>query len=1115
MSVKSVRDFESHVFSKVNPAVKFSVTRYVLAIGIFVAIVAFGLVSATGLGVDLMPSVPIPSVNISMSYAGATPAVIDQQITQVIENAVSTISGITDMNSSSSNGQSRVTLGFSVDADATAMTNQVASIVNSVVRRLPAGIQAPTIRTFDPNSQPIVEFGVTGGGAPMTAVAEWVENTLSPTLERVDGVANIGSSGAPVRQFQVLLDPNLMRYYNLAPSQVVSAITSASINQPIGSITTQGSSFTFTTQNVPAGLDQLRRILVDSTRGVIVDDVAQVRDSSSNSGYSRVNGIPCILVSIQRTSNSNSVAVVDAVRAKLKSLVLPQGFGVVVSNDSTGPIRASIESTWKELATTLVVVAIIVLLFLGKPNTAFSVILAIPIALSAAPILYRLMGFSFNLVSLLALIIAIGVVVDDSIVIAENVERYRKMGFPLKEAVLKGASEVFSAVVAASLSLLSVLLPVSFIGGMLGRYLVQFSLGLAAAVAFSLLEAILFLTVRLAYTPEGRTIGWRDFGRSFLAPWASMKWGFAVLRKGPAILGALAIAVGLVATSHLTWLPAILAWPLVLGILKYFLTIALFFLEALTGTLHAGTEWVVGKVAGAYVRTLGRMLRHSAFVVAGVLAVVTVAGFLVVPRIPFNFIPSSDGGVVQANVRFPAGTPQDTANRAAAIVEAFVASRPEVSIYQTQVGGQTQVQATLVPVGKRPNVSAIAQTWRQQLQPLIQKDFPNARVSVSAGGIMGGGGGGMGGFGQSQLQFSIVGADFDLLRSRSAAIVAAVQQNPWVADANTSLTESNLQNDFTPNTAALKGTGLTAQAIANTLQTYTSGTQAGNVVSGGLAYPIMVKIDPTKVSGGQTLLDLPIYSPGQATTYQVGQLGSFVLNQSPTSLSRYNRQYQGSVTANLKPGAPTALELQTQITAELQAQGLLDNGLSVSSGNRFGQAALSAQMASQGSVMFLLSLFLAYLVMAAQFNSWRYPIYLLLPVPLAIMGALIFIFFAGGGIDIFGLMGFLMLIGLSAKNAILYLDFVVERLGKMPFDQALLDAASLRFRPIVMTTLTILVISFPLMFSGGQGSEFGQRMGIVMLGGILSSAVLTFFIVPAAFWLFERNRHGNFNTSKA
>jgi HAE1 family hydrophobic/amphiphilic exporter-1 len=278
------------------------------------------------------------------------------------------------------------------------------------------------------------------------------------------------------------------------------------------------------------------------------------------------------------------------------------------------------------------------------------------------------------------------------------------------------------------------------------------------------------------------------------------------------------------------------------------------------------------------------------------------------------------------------------------------------------------------------------------------------------------------------------------------------------------------------------------------------------VVVGGLSYPIQVQMNPIYLAGGQSLLNMPIYSSSLQTNLHVGQLGSFVLTQAPVSVSRHDRLYSGELTINAKPGAPPPLSLQNSIRDDLTKAGLLGNGVTLSAGSRFGQTALAAQLATTGSLAFLLALFLAYLVMAAQFNSWRYPVYLLLPVPLAIVGALWLIFLEGGGLDIFGVMGMLMLIGLSAKNAILYLDFVVERIGKMPFAEALKEAARLRFRPIVMTTLTVLVISFPLIFGHGQGAEFGQRLGIVMLGGIVFSAVLTFFVVPAAFYLFERKR---------
>jgi HAE1 family hydrophobic/amphiphilic exporter-1 len=402
-----------------------------------------------------------------------------------------------------------------------------------------------------------------------------------------------------------------------------------------------------------------------------------------------------------------------------------------------------------------------------------------------------------------------------------------------------------------------------------------------------------------------------------------------------------------------------------------------------------------------------------------------------------------------------------------------------------------------VPVNKRRNIFDLIPMWRGRMLALF-RDQPSSQIFMSAAGGFGPAG--------SALQLSIVAPNFDTLLSRNGRIIQELQRNPWVVDAYSSLSDTSLESDFIPDPSRMNGTGITPAMIGGALQTYASGVQASNVVTGGLSYPIQVQADPTSLSGVQSLLNLPVYSPTLKTTVQVGQLGTFALTQAPVSLSRYNRAYTGNLTINMKPGAPPQLAMKNMITADLQKAGLLDGGLAVTTNNRFNQVALANQLLATGPITFLLALFLAYLVMAAQFNSWRYPVYLLLPVPLALIGALVLVYALGGGLDIFGLMGMLMLIGLSAKNAILYLDFVVERIGKMPFADALIDAARLRFRPIIMTTMTVLVISFPLIFGKGEGSEFGKSMGIVMLGGIVFSAVLTFFVVPAAFYLFERTR---------
>jgi HAE1 family hydrophobic/amphiphilic exporter-1 len=398
----------------------------------------------------------------------------------------------------------------------------------------------------------------------------------------------------------------------------------------------------------------------------------------------------------------------------------------------------------------------------------------------------------------------------------------------------------------------------------------------------------------------------------------------------------------------------------------------------------------------------------------------------------------------------------------------------------------------------RRNIFLLARDYRKSLLALL-RDLPSPGVSASvAGGLRGQG---------SAVSFTLSSSDFAALTDANRNVLAFLMKDRYVDDASSDLSATTMENDFIPDPEKLYGTGITPSVIADALQTYTSGMQASMIQLGGISYPVIVEMDPTALSGAQSLLNLPVYSPAFRSTMRAGQFGTFLLSRAPLRLDRTDRRFSTDLDLQLSPDAPPPLAFQRRVTAEMIKEGILRGGVTFAAQKRFGPADLAAQLAGQAPFAFLLALFLVYLVMGAQFNSWRYPVYLLLPVPLALAGALLLLGAVGGGLDIFGLLGMLMLIGLSAKNAILYLDFVVERLDSMPFTAALIESARLRFRPIIMTTLTVLVISFPLILGRGQGAEFGQKLGIVMLGGIISSTVLTFYVVPAAFSLMERKRH--------
>ena len=1095
--MRQLRELQARLFDRVNPLVGFSVARYVLSIGIFAAVVLFGYISTRVLGVDLLPTTNVPVVFINTQYPGATPAAVDQQVTQVIEGAVSSLSGITTINSRSSAGNSRVIIDFGPDTDQKGAVNQVAAQVAAVVRRLPSGVNPPSVQTFDPNAQPILEFGLLGNGSRLAQVYEYAQNVLVPALQRVSGVANVTVTGGPVRQFQVLLDPSRLSYYKLTPQQVTQAISNASVDQPIGTLTQGADTQSFATRNIPGNLDQVSQILVDTNRGIRVGDVGSLQDKASVSNYVRVNGQPAVLVSVQQTSGSNAVAVAQAVQKLIKQTQLPQGYTATFSNNTTLPIAASVDNTYRELLLTAAVVGFVVLLFLGRLNTAFTVILAIPISLAAAPILYNLLGFSFNLVSLLALIVAIGIVVDDSIVVAENVERYRDLGMGRMEAVLKGASEVFSAVAAASLSILSVLIPVSFMGGFAGRYIEQFALGLSAAVLLSWLEALLFLTVRMAYTPDSHPLTWRDFGKSFTQVREAFSWGFSGLRKPWGILLGVGLALLIWRTQPPVYLLLLLAYPLALSLVYYLGRVLLSLLEALSTTLHGLTEAALERLRAAYTRSVERLLAYSPWVLGGALAFFVVTLTVIAPKIPFRFVPQNDSGFINVNLRMPNGTSIESTNPVAARLEGYLINRPEVVTVQTTVGStDARFVVQLKPVRERPSMFTLIPQLQRTLRGLIQ-DQPSARVFIA-------GGGGPHGEGTS-INLNLASPSYELLDTRINQAIQLLQSDPKVLSINGG-GQTSLQNNFVPDASRLEGTGITPNNVAQALQTYTSGSQVGTVEIQGLSYPIQVRVNPLYLADAQSLLSLPIYSPTLQTNLTVGQLGSIVQRQAPVTISRTNRLYTAELSVNPAPGAPPPTALVEQLRAQLTQAGILDNQVTLGEGDAFGQAALGRQLAASGPQIFGLALLLAYLVMGAQFNSFRYPLYLLLPVPFAIAGALWFVYFFGGSLDIFSLLGFLLLIGLSAKNAILYLDFVMERIYRMPLKDALVEAAFLRFRPIVMTTITVLIISFPLILGRGEGSEFGKGLGVVILGGILLSAILTFFVVPAAFYFFERGR---------
>jgi hydrophobic/amphiphilic exporter-1 (mainly G- bacteria), HAE1 family len=442
-------------------------------------------------------------VAVNVSYPGAGSAETARQLAEPIEDAVATIAGVTDVSSFSGEGFSFVVVQFEFGVSVDQAAIDVKQAVDGIAPTLPDDASAPVIQKFDPNDQPILNLALVAPGEDLLAVRDVARERVEIRLQQVQGVAAVTTLAPVSREVQVLLDPTRLAALGLSPAQVAGAIRAASATVPAGTIEVGGERILLSVRSAPPTADAVAELFVDPTRGVVVSDVATVRDTLADAvRFVRLNGESAVLLEVRKASGANSVATASGVRAALNDIVLPPGYEVRVIADSSVFIESSVIDTIRETGLAVLAVAFIVLLFVGRLGSTFSVVLAIPITMTGAVMLFGVLGFTFNVVTLLAITVAVGLVVDDSIVIAENIDRYRALGLGMKEAVLQGAGEVSVAVLTATLSLLAVFVPIAFLPGVIGQFFSQFGLSLAAAIAVSYLEAMFFLTVRMAYLPN-------------------------------------------------------------------------------------------------------------------------------------------------------------------------------------------------------------------------------------------------------------------------------------------------------------------------------------------------------------------------------------------------------------------------------------------------------------------------------------------------------------------------------------------------------------------------------------------------------------------------------------
>ncbi len=1098
--------------------IEFFVDNYVLTFSVFGALVLFGVISSLRLGVDLLPEFEIPIVAVTTLYEGAGPEEVARQIAEPIEGQLATLPGISSVSSISNEGFSIVIAQFNSDVDIGEAAIDVSGRVSAVSALLPEGAETPAVQKFDPADEPILSVAVAAPGAALSDVQAFAEDELQPVLRRVDGVADVSVVGPSSREIQVLLDPAVLASYGLTPQAVVGAVGAWAVDTSAGSLTVADNRILLAGRATPSTLRAVEEIRVDSARGVRIGDVATVRDASEDvTTYARLNGEPVVLLEVRKLAGANAVAAARNLRETLTDVTLPEGYRTEIVGDSSVFVAASVNDTLKEMVLAAFAVSLIVLLFTGRLGSVLAVVLAIPVSISGALIVFNLLGFTFNIITLLAITVAIGLVVDDAIVVAENIDRYREEGLSRRDSVLKGAGDVSTAVLAATLSLLAVFIPISLLPGVVGQFFSQFGITMAAAITFSYFEAMFFLTVRLALSPDPYPPGWRELGGASRKGGADARWSVANFRRawfwlllvaaaGAAFYAQLQVARQPLSVAAASAAGVLIAVPLALFVLRYLGRLLLFLLGALALSLYRVGDYLVGKGRSAYVGSL-RFTLSPAWVVLVLSAGLFGSLFWVFPKIGFNFQPPDDSGLVGGTLELPAGTSLNQTNRVAGTLENALLANDDVETVQVTVGsgdilgGSSSEQASLtvqlVSKDEREldTTESIVALERELLGVL--RPYPEAELS-----LLNQGSGGPPG--SSSYTLSLGSTNLDLLRERSEAALRVLEDTPGLRNTASDLSNTTDERVFNVDPAQLDGTGLTNSDVFNTIAAYNVGSEAGRLRRGGDETPIRVRADPLLLSDEQSLLSLPIQAPALESSLPLSALGSFETRAAPATINRADQSYSATLTAELTPGSNLS-QVTEAVNTRLQDEGVLDNRVSEQQGVNFD---LLGDLLFYAPIAFGLALLLNYLAIGSQFNSFKYPLYLLLTVPLALVGAVWLFYFTGTSLDIISILGVVMLIGLVTKNAILLLDVTLAETKRgAPLRDALLEAAAVRFRPILMTTATVVVISLPLLLGLGEGSEFRYPLGLVILGGVLTSALLTFYVVPAAFYQFERKRY--------
>ncbi len=1010
---------------------------------VFTAMVMFGLIvlglfSFRRLSIDQFPSVDIPVVVVQTTYLGASAATVEREVTERMEQAFNPVEGVDRITSQSLEGVSIVVVEFELTRNADVASQDIRSKIETIRRDLPAEIDPPIVQKFDPAAQPIISLALASESVPLPQLTALADEDIRRALENVQGVGEVRIAGGLEREIRVNLHADKLRATGVSVNEINNALRSQNLESPAGRLERGATETLVRITGRITDPAQFADIIVANRSGtpVRLRDVADVEEGTEEErSIALVDGKRAVSLDILKISGANTVEVADGVGEAIAELrqVLPAGVELQVVRDNSVTIRRSVNDVVHELVLGAILTIVIVMLFLNDWKATVITSLALPVSVISSFVLMGALGFTLNVLTLMALSLSIGILIDDAIVVIENIVRHRENGEGYKTAAAKGTSEIQLAVLATTLSIVAVFVPVAFMGGIIGRFFFQFGLTVAWAVLVSLF-------VSFTLTP-------------MLAAW----WGVDPHS----------------ASNHSG------GNPITRVITKF--------------------NVAFDRLGERYRSVITWSLKHRKSTIA-LAGASFVGAFMLFPLIGGGFMPESDDSEFIVQFEAPEGSSLSYTRQKAEQLEGVLRSIDGVAYTYTTVGAGAAGTVTAGDVYVRLTPSGERQLTQQQMMERAREVLSpiyGVQVAVLAAGGVGGA--------QAPLSIDIRGADVDELRRLSNQVAAKMRAIPGVVDVQTSLNDPRPEFRIDVRRDVANEVGLDVAQVAATVRPFLAGQEVTRWEDPtGEERNVVVQAPVGMRLSVQDLASLPVATmrraaDGAAITLPLGDVASIEEGTAPAQIDRQRMKRVASVTA----GTSSDLSISEASAAirEQLASIEMPPGYSVQLGGETEQLEETGGYVVEAIV---LAVVLIFLILASQFESLTQPFAIMLSLPLSLIGVLLALLITDDTLNMMSMIGVILLFGLVTKNAILLVDNANERRARgVDRFTALVDAGVVRLRPIMMTTLAMIAGMMPIALALGEGGGFRAPMARAVIGGLITSTLLTLVVVPVAYAYFD------------